>query len=154
MEISFKELKATDIETCLSIMKENYPSEEDKHWHNLLPNDLTDILNQKYPSQCLVVLLGEVPVGFGCYIQHKEKTNLQENIYALTWINILPKEQGKGIGKQLVIELEECISIIELRNYHIILETDKPTFYQKLGYKTFKKNKGNDVMDKYFMAPK
>lgn len=154
MEISFRELKPTDIEICLSIIKQNYPLEEDRHWQDLLPKDLTDMLNQKYPSLCLLVLSGETAIGFGCYTKYKEKTNLQENVYGLTWINIIPKEQGKGIGRQLVAELEDCIRVLELRNYHVILETDKPLFYQKLGYKTFRTNKANSVMDKYFKSAK
>lgn len=144
MNLSFRKLLSSDIASCLDIVKQNYPSEKDKFWQNILPNDLSDILNKKYPSECLILTKDEITIGFGCYVEDKK----QKNIYTLTWINILPAEQRKGIGKQLVSELEKDIKKNNRQQVHIVLETDKPDFYKKLNYITFHKNNKNDIMIK------
>lgn len=148
MQITFRKLTESDIDICLGIMKENYPDEKDKLWQDMLPKDLSDVLNKVYPSDCLLAIRDDIIIGFGCYIQLKRQPNgINKNVYKLTWINISPKEQGKGIGRQLVIELEKSIKECTVGEFNITIETDKPLFYEKLGYNTFFK-----IVDKYIMA--
>lgn len=152
MQITFRKLTPSDIDACLGIMKENYPAEYEKHWEDVLPKDLSDILNQVCPSGCLLALLDEAIIGFGCYSKYKEKTNAQENIWGLTWVNISPLQQGKGIGIKLIKELERTIKQYDTEKFHIVLETTKPAFYRKLGYKTYRMSGVNDVMAKHFLT--
>ena len=146
MDTTFRKLTASDIDTCLSIMMENYPREEDKHWQALIQTDLAEVVAQKYPSECLLVLCEGIAVGFGCSIKNSESPA----IYALTWINILPSYQGRGIGKALIRELEKNIISQNKGRLTIMLQTDKPAFYTKLGYKTASMGNGKDVMSRKF----
>lgn len=122
-------------------MKENYPEEKDKHWEVVLRKDIENVLNKAYPSEYLVVMRDEIIIGFGCWMQ-----NGYQSVFSLTWINISPKEQGKGIGKALVRELEKEIIKNNKIPLHITLQTIKPIFYYKLGYRTVAHKDGDAVM--------
>lgn len=124
-------------------MKENYPQDNERFWDAVLEKDIKDVLNKEYPSMFLVATLNESIVGFGCYLDFQSL-----NRYKISWMNISPNMQGKGIGRLLVKELEKCIMENSTQNFSIILETDKPVFYKKLGYKKYGKNKDNDLMKK------
>lgn len=145
MSITFRKLTDSDIDACLSILKENYPEEKDKHWADVLLKDINNVLNKAYPSDFFIVMQNEITVGFGCWME-----NGHPNVYSLTWINILPAEQGKGIGKALVRELEKTISDKNKQSFHITLKTNKPMFYYKLGYKTVAREGDDDVMARKF----
>lgn len=144
MSLIFRNLTDSDIPFCLDILKENYPHEQYDYWKDFLLRDISDMLNKTYPSDFLVVIKDEIIIGFGAYLQLYN----QNNVYKLTWINIPPREQGKGIGRQLVIELEQRIKTYNKGKFTIILETDKPIFYQKLGYGVYYKKKDSQMMCK------
>lgn len=148
MKLSFRELASNDIDACLAIVKKIYTKESEKESWNVLPKDLSGVLNKAYPSKCLVAAIKNKIIGFGCYIKIDEKLSAPNIFYKLTWINIHPKYQGKGVGKSLVSELERHIGIHCKENLSVILETDKPGFYGKLGYETYNKNGENDLMQK------
>ena len=144
MNLTFRNLTDSDISFCLDILKENYPQEKYDYWKDFLLKDISDTSNKVYPSEFLVVIRDEVIIGFGAYLQlHNQNTT-----YKLTWINIPPKEQGKGIGRQLVTELEKRIKEYNKGKCTIILETDKPIFYNKLGYATYYKKEDGEMMVK------
>lgn len=143
MNLTFRNLTDLDIPFCLDILKENYPQDYN-YWKDFLFKDITDTLNKLYPSEFLVVIRDEVILGFGAYLQIFN----QNNVYKLTWINIPPQEQGKGIGKQFVGELERRIKEYNKDKSTIILETDKPIFYEKLGYSTYYKKDDGVMMVK------
>lgn len=146
MSITFRKLTDSDIDACLSILKENYPEEKDKHWADVLLKDINNVLNKAYPSDFFIVMQDGIIVGFGCWMEDGHP-----NVYSLTWINILPNEQGKGIGKALVCELEKIIAKEKKQSFHITLKTNKPMFYNKLGYKTVAKEGEDDVMARKFI---
>lgn len=141
MKLTFRELAHEDIPSCIEILKLNYPSEH--FWVDTLIKDIQDVFNKLYPSEFIVVLLEEKIVGFGCQLENGFK-----NVYCITWINISPSYQGKGIGKLLVTELERRIRAHGSDMGYIALETDKPIFYEKLGYKTIRKKEEKDIMAK------
>lgn len=141
MNLTFQNLTDSDIPFCLDILKENYPEKYD-YWKDYLLKDISDTSNKVYPSEFLVVIRDEVIIGFGAYLQIFN----QNTVYKLTWINIPPKEQGKGIGRQLVTELEKRIKEYNEGKCTIILETDKPIFYNKLGYTTYYKKEDAEMM--------
>lgn len=143
MEPTFRELTAFDILSCMEIMKENYPQDNERFWDAVLEKDIKDVLTKQYPAMFLVAILNEAIVGFGCYV-HFENLNL----YRLSWINIPPKEQGKGIGSLMVKELEKYIMKSIKKESRISLETDKPIFYEKLGYDYSYMNSENSMMVK------
>lgn len=157
MKLSFKEFVKSDIYSCLEIVKEIYTKESEKELSDILRNDLSDVLNKAYPSKCLVVRSGNSIVGFGCYVKVDEKISTPNIFYRLTWINIHPKEQGNGIGRKLIRELEKLIEADCKKDLSIILQTDKPGFYTKSGYEVYGKNGENDLMQKfipYVFSPK
>lgn len=143
MNFTFRKLTESDIPACLLVMKENYPQDNERFWDAVLEKDLRDVLTKEYPALFLVAILNESIIGFGCYV-HFENINL----YKLSWVNISPREQGKGVGKSLVLELEKYIMESCKNKSRISLETDKPIFYEKLGYSYSDKNGGNDIMVK------
>lgn len=150
MKLSFRKLINDDIDSCLNIIKEIYIRRNEKDSWDALTKDLSDVLNKVYPSNCLVVLIDNTIVGFGCYVKVDFELSKPNIFYKLTWINIQPKEQGKGIGKKLVNELEEHIRGECKEKFSVVLETDKSDFYEKLGYITYDKNGDNDCMQKIF----
>lgn len=146
MDIIFRHLKESDIDTCINIMLENSTDEKKEFWSGILPRYLNDILNKVCPSACLVAINKDVIVGFGCYAQSSN----MKNSFKLTWINITPIHQRKGIGNKLVMELEKIIRRENKNFFQITLETDKPIFYNRLGYTTHSKDGTNCHMVKSF----
>ena len=133
--LSFRRLDPSDLFPCLSILKENYP-ETYEYWKQFFIRDVSSVY-------FLVAMREDTLVGFGAYLPLEN----QPNIFRLIWINVPPKEQGRGIGKALVTELERKIKL----NYGtcmVVLETDKPVFYNKLGYSSYQKNWESDLMIK------
>lgn len=148
-ELSFREATEHDLESCISILQENYPDPKDRHWDEVFLIDFKDVLNKKYVSKFIIVQQNNLIVGFGCYII------LRADMYKLSWINIIPSYKNKGIGTLLVKELEQDViknisSSAKLHNINIVLETDKPSFYNKLGYTTFNEQNSKDFMVKSF----
>lgn len=139
MDILFRKLTEDDIPSCLLILHENYP---DERWERIFEKDISDVMNKMYPSEFLVVIHNEIIIGLGCYLQQTSCA------YCLTWVNIIPSHKGKGIGRKLVRELERRIKQDNSQWYYITLETDKPIFYQKIGYRAVYKNGDKDVMAK------
>lgn len=150
MKPEFREITSNDIDACVDIVKLIYPKDSEEKYHQALFKDISDVLNKAYPSKCLVALIEGKIVGFGCYVKIDPQTTTPNIFYKLTWININPKEQGRGIGKKLVNELEGCIRQECKEDFSIILETDKPDFYRKSGYDIYTKNGDNDCMQKVF----
>lgn len=147
MSISFREASNNDVEACIRIMQENYPELTERHWAQVLKDDFKDVLNKKYISKFLLAIHDNTIVGFGCYMI------LRTDMYKLSWINIMPSYKKQGIGTELVKKLEADVRqsvsrSIKLKNINIVLETDKPIFYNKLGYTTFNEREGNDLMRK------
>lgn len=150
MQVTFHTLVRSDIPICLNIMKENYSN--DTSWEELLPKELSEITQNQ--GNCLVAILDKVIIGFGCYIKFPEQSTSSHNIYALSWLNILPQYKGKGIGKLLVLELEKYIGTRSKIPFYVSLQTVIPAFYEKLGYQTFRSEDGIDFMRKYFSKSK
>ncbi len=89
----------------------------------------------------------EIPVGFASYSPHENKDS-----YHLNKIYVLPNQQGKNIGKQMlnyvISEIKKtCASSLQLNvnRYNKALQ-----FYQKLGFKIIRKE-DNDIGSGYFM---
>lgn len=143
--LSYRNLNVHDIPICICIMKENYPDDY-HHWYKILNDDIQDVLNKKYRSNFLLVLKENNIVGFGCQLE------IKSDIYKLSWINIAPAYKKQGIGTELVKQLEEDvlknISKIKFKKISFVLETDKPSFYNKIGYTTFQKENIKDYMVK------
>lgn len=77
-----------------------------------------------------------IPIAYACY----GKAPCTKDSYDLYWLAVHEDYRGMGIGKQLMMQVEE--SVIELSGKHIWIETSSrdiyvPTrrFYQKIGYR-------------------
>lgn len=86
---------------------------------------------------------GEI-LGFCGYIQ----SWFDYHIYEIFWVNVSPKHQNKGIGTTLV---KRAIQIIKNNRgndkaFLILLSTNTPRFYEKIGFKTISKFKKSYLM--------
>jgi len=86
-----------------------------------------------------IVVIEEPAAGIAGYMSYGP-TPLTDGAYDLYWMEVAPKEQGRGHGKALVKWLEDQVKSWEGRM--IIIETSsqlkyRPTreFYMRLGYK-------------------
>lgn len=149
MKLLFRELVHDDMDSCVGIIKEIYPNQIEENVSGLV-KDFSDILNKSYPSKCMVAIANNSIVAFGCYVRMDDKKYAPNIFYKLTWINVCPRYQGRGIGSKLVFELERLINEECKDNLSVLLETDKPGFYRKMGYESYDRNGGNDVMQKMF----
>lgn len=55
------------------------------------------------------------------------------DIYDLSWINVAPKNQGQGIGKQMMAKMLSELSAIGAQA--IYLATQTPKYYRRFGFK-------------------
>lgn len=149
MEVTFRELIKDDIDFCQEIIREIYVKSSEREWPDILRRELSEVLGKAYPSKCIVALMGNAIIGLGCYVKVQDPST-SNIIYKLTWINISPKHQRTGVGIKLIGQLEEHIRRECKEDFYVTLETDKPDFYNKLGYTAYNKNGSNDVMEKFF----
>ena len=74
----------------------------------------------------IIVEDGEDVVGFASL-----NTLAIEYFYALSWVGVAKSHRGRGIGKQIT---QEAVAFCKRRNNELILSTDIPNFYTKLGF--------------------
>ena len=59
-------------------------------------------------------------------------------VFGVIDLAIYPKRQGEGLGTKLMLELEKISSANQNNIDFLFLVTDKPAFYERLGYKKTK----------------
>lgn len=156
--LEFKDLRYSDVSPCLEIMRENYSIIKkgkeiaNGFWSDLFVKDFTSTIEQDnrfYRTKGRAGWLDNGLVCFGFY----QESFIATSIYELSWINVLKKLQGNHIGKYLILDLEKQIALDETNSetdFSILFQTDKPIFYEKLGYKTIYKIGEDDLMIKSF----
>lgn len=98
--------------------------------------------------QFIIISEGEMPVGFASFSQHKDDTG----IYHLNKIYVLPAQQGKNIGTQILDYIIDRIkadgaSFLQLNvNRH----NKALHFYEKYGFKIIREE-DIDIGEGYFM---
>ena len=98
--------------------------------------------------QFLIVRENDVPVGFASFSMHKD----DPAIYHLHKIYVLPGEQGKSIGRQILafiikqIKMEGAVSLQLNVNRH----NKAVVFYEKQGFTTIREE-DIDIGNGYFM---
>ena len=60
-------------------------------------------------------------------------SNMSPSWYEVGWLMVLPKFQRRGIGRHLTLKAHERIAR-DKRAYAVILITQRPKFYETLGY--------------------
>lgn len=151
MQITFRKIKSSDEPSCTFIMKRNYFGKESKKWEPLLIQHFLYMLDDLVPIVGLVAIYNNNIIGFGSYETFTKECTSSLNVYAISWMNIPPNHQRKGIGRLLVFELENHLNKASQISFNVKLQTDKPIFYEKLGYKTFKIDDGDSLMHKSFI---
>jgi len=81
---------------------------------------------QNDTKQYIIVEDGDQLVGFAAMnmlaIQH---------FYSLSWVAVAESHRGQGLGKRIVLE---AVRFSKVRNNDVVLSTDIPDFYTKLGF--------------------
>jgi dTDP-4-amino-4,6-dideoxy-D-galactose acyltransferase len=92
-------------------------------------------INKRFSDDILVYKEGQNTIGFVSYKVH-------DNHAIIGLIAINPNEQGKGIGKKLIIAVENQLKSMGISELHIPTQLANEAacgFYTKLGYKMIEK---------------
>lgn len=54
-----------------------------------------------------------------------------QHFYSLSWVAVAESHRGQGLGKRIVLE---AVRFSKVRNNDVVLSTDVPDFYTKLGF--------------------
>lgn len=124
--MKFRSLKKSDIPYAAKIIGENYSSAYQRSASKEMQAMFCSGVVKPY---YLVAEEKKKIVGLGGYTQ----SWMDYDIYTLFWINVQKNSQSQGIGTKIV---EKLIKIIKRKNpVFILLSTDKPDFYKRLGFK-------------------
>jgi N-acetylglutamate synthase-like GNAT family acetyltransferase len=81
---------------------------------------------QNPTKQYIIAEDGDQLVGFAALnslaIQH---------FYSLSWVAVAESHRGQGLGKQIVLE---AVRFCKVRSNDVVLSTDIPDFYTRLGF--------------------
>ena len=88
--------------------------------------------NPVIPPTYLVAEEKDKILGFAGYVQ----SWMDYHIYEVFWVDVEPARQGQGIGLKLMKRVMSEIRKKKRTNkaYAVLLTTDKPGFYEKLGF--------------------
>lgn len=104
--------------------------------------------------QFIIAYDDEKPVAFASYSAKENKPT----IFHLHKIYILPNQQGKGIGKQLMAYIKEDIKPASTLQLNVNRKNKALQFYQKMGFKIISEEDidiGNDFyMNDYILEMK
>ncbi len=93
--------------------------------------------NHVYKPEYIVAEDGGKIIGLaGCI-----ESWMDYSVYQIFWVNVLPEHQMKGIGTELVNKLMRKIKKHAEAQF-ILISTDKPEFYMKLGFRELAELKG------------
>jgi len=125
-------LKKNEINKVVKIVKENYSEK----WAKIYKPEIFAMFNNKESRpKYFVVEENKKLIGFAGYCQ----SWMDYQIYEITWINIIPEFQHKGIGTLLILKLiqkikkektcsKPCLILLTCENKLI-------NFYTKFGFK-------------------
>lgn len=126
-------LKKNEVKEAAMIVGKNYS----KEYKRLATLELKEMFHKAYstPTYFVAEDKGKI-VGFAGYIQ----SWMDYSVYELFWVNVLPRLQRQGIGKQLVYKIIQEIKR-KKGAYLILLTADaavkNPEYYEKnFGFKT------------------
>lgn len=106
-----------------------------KEFHDLYKKWIDNSINKQFSDDILVYKEGQNTIGFVSYKVH-------DGYATIGLIAINPNEQGKGIGKKLIIAVENQLKSIGISQLHIPTQLGNEVacgFYTKLGYKIIEK---------------
>lgn len=104
-------------------------------FHNLYKKWIDNSVNKQFSDDILLYKEGKNTIGFVSY-------KVYEGYATIGLIAINPNEQGKGIGKKLIIAVENQLKSIGISELHIPTQLGNEGacgFYTKLGYKIIEK---------------
>lgn len=127
-------LDATDLQEAADLVSAEWGAE----YRRLFTVEMGHLLGTPY-----TVLLGaKTAQGDVCGIAVINKSEMDFEYWAITWVVVAPRMRGQGLGKRLV-EAAEAYVLHHKNDYPISrsraiiqLTTTKPGFYEALGYKS------------------
>ena len=154
--IEIKPALLSDLPTIHHLAHEIWPS---AYLEILGPEQLNYMLNKMYslPSlenqfsvlkhSFILATENEIPVGFASYSPHEN-----EDSYHLNKIYVLPNQQGKNIGKQMLDYVISAIKKSGATSLQLNVNRHNKAlhFYQKQGFKIVRKE-DIDIGSGYFM---
>lgn len=139
--------KATkkDIFQMMEIIRSNSP----RYPKNIAKKEIEEMFSQSlYKPTYLVIEDGKKVIAFGGFV----RSWADGLIFNLFWVNVNPKNKGRGIGTKLIEELINKIKNLKEKPKAklIILATKIPSFYKKFGFEiiTNKYDKNFILMEK------
>jgi N-acetylglutamate synthase-like GNAT family acetyltransferase len=125
-----RQLRQKDIITASKIVGLNYSKKDEA-----LSKKEIEAMFEKYTyaPKYIVAEENKKIVGFAGYIM----SWMDYHVYNIFWVNVAPEHQGKGIGTKLI--KRAILEIQKNKSYKtanmIIITTNKPQFYEKIGFK-------------------
>ena len=137
--LSIKFLQESEHDACIEMTKRMWPDSPRVHRH----------INYELKDPNAVYISAHVDgnlVGYAGYMP----TMLNYDMYEFIWCNVLPKFQGRGIGRKLV---EKRIDLIKLAHGRVILlTTTSPEIYKHYGFVSLSNYKLYEPKHFYLMA--
>ncbi|MEO5912390.1 MAG: GNAT family N-acetyltransferase [Pelobium sp.] len=137
--IEIKEAKLSDIPVIHKLANEIW---RPTYQHILADEQISFMLDKMYSEKSLkeqfrqhqtflLLTENELPKGFACY----SKTDIDKN-YKLEKIYLHPDQQGKGVGKQLITEVERIVKAngATVLTLNVNRGNNARFFYQKMEY--------------------
>ena len=132
--IKIRPLKETDIAQAAAIVGKNYS----KKWEKTSASEIKSMFSSSVINpQYYVAEENKEIVGFAGYIQ----SWMDYNIYQIFWVNVSPKNQGKGIGRMLV---QHVIDVIKKKKSASLIQLtasikNAPFYKKQFGFKTIQR---------------
>jgi ribosomal protein S18 acetylase RimI-like enzyme len=118
MEI--RRLTQDDIPECLHIVRRNWSLETAQSCHVELGQSFgTAVWRPIFYVACDAAILGLAGYSVSW---------MNYGIYDITWVNVDPSHQRRGVGKSLV---DRCLHDISAVGSLVMLSTDKPEYYEQ-----------------------
>ncbi len=154
--IEIKPAQIGDVETIHKLGHEIWPA---AYLEILSQQELDYMLEKMYSPESLknqflvlkhnfiILTEDEIPIGFASYSPHGDST-----IYHLNKIYVLPGQQGKNLGKQILSYIISQIKKSGATSLQLNVNRNNKAihFYEKQGFKIIRKE-DNDIGSGYFM---
>ena len=141
--MTVRPLRSEDIPQCTAIVSQNYTKMV--AMNAIIELDM-GVSSAAWRPHFLVKEINGTVLALAAYAP----SWMDWNVWAVTWVNVHPLQQGRGYGKEIV---SACLSEMKSICDTAILMTSRPEFYRQWGFKEiarFPSEQGDVMMAKTF----